>query len=66
MSEFVEIINNDFLFIQAITIEQLDSYRKFYSSKWALMQSPFEDRFELFVNCDVESVTELKDIWKCT
>jgi hypothetical protein len=45
------------------TPELLHKLKNSYTSKARLIKSPFEDRFEIFANTDVEQTTELAKIW---
>jgi hypothetical protein len=64
LSAFTPVIRSDFAFLQALTIEHRASLRKFYTSKYSLIRSPFQDRFDFLANVDVESTTELMDLWR--
>lgn len=47
------------MYLQGITIETCNKLKNSYTSKARLIKSPFEDRFEIFANTDVEQTTEL-------
>jgi len=65
LCSFCEVFQADFLYLYALTIEQQDYVcNKFFSSKYTLLRSGFDDRFDLMINIDIEDTTELLDLWR--
>lgn len=62
-AELIEVFTMDFLYLQALTLESFKNFTAFFKDKNSMIQTCLEDRFEIFINVDVEQNTELNDVW---